>query len=130
MTEYLIRLPWPSSAMSQNGSHGHWTKKANARKAARRTAFTLARQQLVRHPMPDAELIFTYSPPDRRRRDVQNMPELLKAYIDGIADAMGCDDNKFRPVYPSEFGPVVKGGAVLVHIIPRTVILPVVGEIS
>lgn len=130
MREYLIRLPWPSADLSQNGPHGHWSKKAKAVKAARNVAFVLARQQCVRDPMPDAELVFEYSPPDKRRRDVQNMPERLKAYIDGIADAMGCDDNKFRPVYPSEFSEPIRGGCVLVHIKPRTVVLPHKGPIS
>jgi crossover junction endodeoxyribonuclease RusA len=69
--------------------------------------------------MPGAVLEFTYSPPDRRKRDVQNLPHMLKAAIDGIADAMGCDDHGFRCVFPSQFSEPVPSGAVLVHIKPE-----------
>lgn len=44
------------------------------------------------------------------------MPAALKAAVDGIADAMECDDHKFRCVFPSEFGEPTKGGAILVEI--------------
>jgi crossover junction endodeoxyribonuclease RusA len=107
MREYLIRLPWPSSALSGHAK-GHWRTKHDATKAARHTAFVMARQQQIRDAMPDAELHFTYHPPSYRG-DVQNVPHMLKAYIDGIADAMGCDDKGFKVFYPHEGERLVTG---------------------
>lgn len=114
MREYLLRLPWPDKALSSN-ARTHWAKRARAVKTYRHNAGWIARSHMV-CPDPAADLTFTYYPPDRRKRDPQNMPHMLKAAIDGIADAMGCDDHQFRCVFPSEFEEPVKGGAVLVHV--------------
>ena len=112
--EYLIRLPWPSKTLSSN-ARAHWAKLAKEKAAARHTAFVLARAQGVQ-ASAGVTLEFTFYPPDKRRRDAHNMPHMLKAAIDGIADAMGTDDNGFRCVFPSSFAEPVKGGAVLVHV--------------
>lgn len=117
MKEYLIRLSWPSRDLSSN-ARGHWASRSRAVKAYRREAWAMCQRHKVQ-AMPGAVLEFTYAPPDRRRRDAQNMPHMLKAAIDGIADAMGCDDHGFRCVFPSQFSEPVKGGAVLVHIKPQ-----------
>ena len=130
---YLIRLPWPDKWLSPNAANG--SRKArmaahSAKKTARRMAWALAAEQGVAC-LPDAALRFSYYPPDRRRRDVQNMPAMLKAAIDGIADAMGCDDHKFRPQFPDHFCPPVKGGCVLVEVIPGDeAIIPFRGQIG
>lgn len=127
--EYLIRLPWPNSKLSAN-ARIHWRPKADLTAASRKAAWAIALEQGVNMPMPDAELRFSYHPPTRARRDAQNMPHMLKAAIDGISDAMGCDDHGFRCVFPPEFSDVVKGGCVLCHIIPRAVIIPLKCYIS
>ena len=99
---YTLRLSWPDSRLASN-ARVHWRPKAAATKAARHEAWAIAKtRQLPK--WPNARLTFTFYPPDRRRRDMQNMPHLCKAYIDGIADAMGCDDHKFRCVWPESFG--------------------------
>lgn len=110
----VIDLPWPSSKLSSN-TRGDWRPKATATKKARNDARMLAVQAKIGR-WPDAVLQFAYFPPDDRRRDVQNMPAMLKASIDGIADAMGCDDHGFRPRFPDHFGKKSKGGYVRVSI--------------
>lgn len=67
---------------------------------------------------PDAEILIEYYP-QARRGDPQNVPASLKAYIDGIADAMGCDDRAFRVDYPREFAGTKKPGEVVFHVIPK-----------
>ena len=114
MKEYLIRLSWPARDLSSN-SRAHWAKRARAAKDYRTEAWAECKRHQVQ-PMPGATLEFSYSPPDRRRRDAQNMPHALKSAIDGVADAMGCDDHGFRCVFPNRFARPVKGGCVLVHI--------------
>jgi crossover junction endodeoxyribonuclease RusA len=50
-------------------------------------------------------------PPDKRRRDWDNVIASLKSGLDGIADALGIDDSRFR--LSIEMLPeVAKGGRV------------------
>jgi hypothetical protein len=60
---------------------------------------------------------------------MQNMPATMKAQIDGIADAMGVDDRRFRCVWPEVFGARVKGGAVLVTVETKDTWQPV-GDVA
>lgn len=114
--EYLILLPWPEPPLWENRK-AHWAERAKAKKSARQAAWALCKGAGVgRHD--GAVLIFSYHPPTRGKRDAQNMPATLKASIDGIADAMGCDDANFQCVFPTRFDEVVKGGAVACHIKP------------
>lgn len=110
-----IRMPWPPRALSSNGAHGHWAKRAAATKRYRADAHWLAAAAGVGSD-PEAVLTFKYLPPDHRRRDLHNMPAMLKACVDGIADAMKVDDNRFRCRFPDAFGDPVPGGAILVQI--------------
>ncbi len=64
---------------------------------------------------PNAEIKIEYYSPTRRG-DPQNVPTALKAYIDGIADAMGCDDRGFKVEYPKDFAGTRKPGDVVFHI--------------
>ncbi len=69
---------------------------------------------------PEARLIVQFMPPDMRHRDLHNMMQALKPAIDGIADAMGCDDRGFRIRWPEEFGPPIRHGRVLIEIRRQT----------
>ena len=86
---------------------------------------------MAREAGANGDLIdFAYHPPDKRRRDAQNMPHMLKAAIDGMADAMGRDDSNFRCTFPSKFSEVVKGGKIVVTVTPAIVDVPITGTIS
>lgn len=112
MTSFaLIEFAWPSPDLNQNNT-AKWPK-INAAREARAMAKGLAAHV---SPDPRARLVFSFFPPDRRRRDIQNMPGIMKPYIDGIADAMGVDDNGFRPQFPDRFGDAEGPGFVLVEI--------------
>lgn len=128
MTDYLLRVSWPVKAL-QPHAKGHWRPKAAATSVYRREAAQVALTQGVASS-PDAELHFLFYPPDNRLRDLHNMPAQMKPVIDGIADFMGVDDRGFKCFWPQEFSSKTKGGAVLVEVKPKTVILPVVGSTS
>lgn len=110
----LITLPWPSSKLNGHAK-GYWRPKAESTKLYRRDVWALALEAKVKR-CPTARLVFTYHPPNLAKRDCQNMPGMLKAAVDGIADAMGCDDHLFRCAWPETFAAPVKGGAVLVDV--------------
>jgi hypothetical protein len=44
-------------------------------------------------------MTITFYPPDHRHRDDDNMVGSFKSYRDGIADALGVNDRRFRPRY-------------------------------
>lgn len=110
----VIRFPWPPKGL-QPHAKGHWRPKASATRAYRNTCGWEARLAKVKAD-PTAVLAFRFCPPNRARRDMQNMPGQMKPLIDGIADAMGVDDHGFRCLWPVEFDPVEEGGAVLVEV--------------
>ena len=116
MPPRVVTLGWPSPLLSPN-SRKHWSVKAKATKAARSEAFYATRVVTTIKPnWKAAALSVTFNPPDKRRRDRDNLQASLKAHFDGIADALGINDSLFVPTYA--FGPVVKGGAVRVEIRP------------
>lgn len=111
----LIRMTWPEPALWQNRP-AHFMQRARAVKGYRTEAWAKAMEQSVRRIKSPPSLRFTFHPPDRRKRDLQNMPATAKAAIDGIADALGMDDSTFRIHWPTEWGEPVKGGCVLIEI--------------
>lgn len=111
-----IRLPWPPKGL-QPHAKGHWAPKAKATAQYREWARLAALEAKVK-PDPQAILVFTYHPPNQARRDVQNTHIQMKAVIDGIAAAMKVDDRLFRCRFPETFGEVVRGGLVLVEVLP------------
>jgi len=116
---------WPHATLWQN-STAHWSKKAPHKKAARREAGAEALGAgaigLRGH---DAYVVFAkFTPPLRRGRtpDRQNMPGAIKPHIDGIADALQCDDSCFHP----RFDYTSKEGAGQVEF----QVIPYMGEIE
>lgn len=114
MGKYVMRLSWPSRPLWQN-FRAHWAVLARAKRSARNEAFWMAREAAVATD-PAATLEFQFHPPDARKRDLHNMPATQKAAIDGIAQAMGCDDEGFRCIWPTAFSEPVKGGCVIITI--------------
>ncbi|WP_259075830.1 endodeoxyribonuclease RusA [Pseudomonas sp. BIGb0278] len=110
-------LPWPPAACSPN-ARVHWTKKSRAAKSYRAACHLLAKQAGITAPEGEALLMLEFVPPDRRRRDDDNLLAMFKAGRDGLADALGIDDNVFATqIRVSK--ETTKGGAVLVRVEPR-----------
>ena len=103
----LVTLPWPHKDLSPN-ARKHWAALSVAKKKARETAHyaTLeaagSRMGEFRASLAGEgriALTVTFYPPDKRRRDDDNMVAAFKASRDGIADALQVDDRRFRPHY-------------------------------
>lgn len=110
----VIELPWPSKELSPN-ARLHWAAKAKAKKVARESAFWITKGTTTwARYLPPVEAIITFNPPDNRRRDFDNFVSSAKAVIDGVADAIGVDDSKWRMTFRR--GEVVKGGRVTIEI--------------
>jgi len=127
-----FEIPYPSPRLSPN-ARGHWAKSSPIRKAYRHECATECRIQGAKKMQGKVHAIITFHPPDKRRRDLDNMLSSFKSGIDGIVDAIGVDDSEWT-ITISKAAPVV-GGKVVVGIKPllenmRVVEVPIVGEIS
>ena len=110
-----LTLPWPDKALSPN-SHLHWRSKQAARVLARDSALIAALETGERlDPNAELKLTVTMRPPDRRRRDADNLLSSLKISIDSVCRAVGVDDSQIKRIV-LEWGGVVKGGQVVLRL--------------
>lgn len=109
-----VTLPWPPAALKPNGAHGHWAGKSNAAKKYRGDCLVLAKAAKLRLPVGSVELWLHFCPPDKRRRDLDNMLASFKQGIDAVAEALGVDDYGFG--YRLFRGEPVKHGQVIVRV--------------
>ncbi len=111
-----IALSWPPRPLWANW-RGRWQDQRAATRAYRQEAWGESLRAKVK-PADGAILTFHFHPPDRRKRDISNMPHTQKAAIDGIADVLRCDDTFIGCQWPIFFAEPVKGGRVVIQIHP------------
>lgn len=107
-----ITLPWPPKSLSPN-ARVHWAVKSKFAKAYRMEGFTAAHQAGWSHYKPSGDICMeiTFHEPDKRyHRDHDNMMASIKSGLDGVADALHVNDNRFRlsAVVSDEIGGFVK----------------------
>lgn len=105
-----VVLPWPDRRMSPN-ARVHWAVLANVKAKARKDA-AYAVYAALEGGLREARLKLagegpiafrvTFYPPDKRQRDDDNLVSMVKAARDGIADALGVNDRRFRSEYTFE----------------------------
>jgi len=107
-------LPYPPSKLSPN-KRLHWAALAKAKRDYRWTCAMHARAAGWRLIDRDRIAIkITFCPPDKRRRDRDNMIAAFKSGADGLVDVIGVDDANWTPTY--SVGDPIKGGCVRVEI--------------
>lgn len=89
-----VLLPWPARVVHPN-SRAHWRRRAGATTRMRRDAYVLTKAAKLRVGDGAVQVTLTFYPPDKRRRDLDGCIASCKAYLDGLADALGVDDNRF-----------------------------------
>lgn len=95
---YEVELPWPAKELSPN-ARLHWAAAARAKKAYRarcRALGLVAGLGLVPAGAESLAVHLDFFPPDKRARDWDNLVASMKAGLDGLADAMGVDDSRWR----------------------------------
>lgn len=96
-----IELPYPDSRLTPNAKRrSHWrTYQPVARKARIDAAWaTLASEGFHDYEAPQdgpIPLCITFYPPDARKRDLDGALGAAKHALDGIADALDVNDNRF-----------------------------------
>jgi crossover junction endodeoxyribonuclease RusA len=112
-----LTLPWPHKDLSPN-ARVCWQRRSRVVKQARRTAAALAIAagwRSVTLPEGPLHLWFDFYPPTRRGIDDDNAMARCKPFRDGLADALGIDDKRFRS-HPNVVDETRKGGMVVVRI--------------
>lgn len=111
-----ITLPWPPKQLSPN-ARIHWATKARHAKGYKTACYAIARQAGLLPPYHTGKIALRldFCPPNKCRRDLDNLLASMKAGIDGVAWALGVDDSRFTFAI-SLADDVVRGGAVRVQI--------------
>lgn len=110
----MIKLAWPARQLSPN-YRGHWSRKAKAAKIARQVAGWNTKASGIKINGDGwIDLCIVFHPPDKHRRDRDNCIASIKSLLDGIADGLGVNDNRFRLHF--EYGEIVKDGCIKVTV--------------
>ena len=119
---FTVELPYPHKVLWPNGRTRHLGYKATLTRDHKNWAFWAVREKCKPGSLPDniehvkigIKLVLkarTTAP------DEDNTSAAMKAYLDGMAQAMGVDDKIFKP-QPVEFGERTRNGAVIFTIEP------------
>lgn len=110
-----ITLPWPNKKLSPN-ARLHFQEKARIVKTDRQLAFYMTQEKAVDEDLSGLlALRIIFHPPDRRRRDWDNLAASCKSYQDGVFSALNLDDSCIRRV-TLIIGAPQQGGEVVIRI--------------
>ena len=106
-----LELPWPPSILSPNRI-AHWRVKAKAKAKYKSDCYYLCVSQEFEDDGQNIPIKIIFHPPTKRSFDLDNRIAAMKSGIDGVAEAFGVNDKRFRPM-TADIGEVVKGGMVV-----------------
>lgn len=116
----VLQLSFPPKALNPNNRKNNPWPYRNAAKKYREECHwlaLLAKRKGLTVPEGPCDVFVTFYPPDRRKRDKDNMSAAFKPGQDGIAEAFGVDDFNFNTI--PNVADVVKGGRVDVFFRPK-----------
>lgn len=91
---YTLVLPAGMEILNLN-HRLHWARKAQISGALKQASWALARQQHIPR-LASLTYALVYEPPDKRRRDSDNISPNVKPLIDGLVAAGVLADDNFR----------------------------------
>lgn len=107
-----IELPWPPAALSPN-ARAHWAAKARAAKSYKHACLAI----LMQHKpflKDKSQFAITFCPPNKLRRDLDNLIASFKSGQDALSLITGIDDSNF--VVTHSIGAVSLNGCVKIEI--------------
>ena len=124
MMRFRVTLPWPPKDLSPN-RRCHWAKKSKAAKKYRNDCHIIATAAMCAAGLNQGHfsgidklhLFIDFVPADRRHRDDDNCYASFKNGRDGIADALGVDDQCFISHPYLVDTETVKGGEIRVRLV-------------
>lgn len=120
MNSIVIRLPFPAPELFPNRKNGMHYRATSAIKQKQNSDAYFATKAACTFKVPDGYIPITclFLTPDNRRRDGDNMLAAAKALLDGMAQALGVDDSRFKPILvdwargPDKVGALIVGVGV------------------
>lgn len=117
--EFTLELPPGLQLLSLNGRQ-HWAARNSATQAIKKAAWAIALAAKV-PPLERAAITIEYQPPDKRRRDADNLAASGKPAVDGLvlAKVLPDDDSAHVTVVRYEIGPVYTlhpRGRLVIHV--------------
>ena len=96
----IIRLPFPAPELFPNRASGrHWGGRNYIKAKQKLDAFCATKSAGVFDDKGgNIPLSLLFMTPDKRKRDADNMLAASKALLDGVAQALGVDDTRFKPI--------------------------------
>ena len=93
----VINLDWPPKETHPN-ARPHWAVKAKAAKNYRAQSYLATKSQMDQPYKDDGpiDLHVVFYPQTKRKRDLDNLIAAIKPGIDGLADALKINDNRFQ----------------------------------
>lgn len=119
-----VNLPWPEKILWPNRNRGHhWSEVRKAAVKAHQYGLVTVAKQIesseVVESSPDAwQATVEFHPPTHHRYDLDNALASLKAYLDGMMEALAIDDSQIVTVTLCK-REVVSGGVVIVTLQPE-----------
>lgn len=113
-----VTLPWPHKDLSPNTRKDRRYTTATRARAKYDAFYACVEIGAKNLRWPAAHVDLTFCPPDRRRRDLDNMLASNKSALDGIAAATGIDDSLWT--ISMRRGEPRKHGCVIVSLSPIT----------
>lgn len=107
-----MEFPWPDPRLSPNK---RIDRRAlfHVKRDAKTAAFVITRNSKTVVIDTDLQLTLTFYPPDRRKRDLDNLYASFKAYQDGIFAALGVDDCMIERVILQRGNPLPDGQVIV-----------------
>jgi len=109
-----IYLPWLDSRLSPNKRIDR-RALIGVKRDAKELAMMLTFESRLTLLETDLQIKITFCPPDKRRRDLDNLYATFKPYQDGIFEALSLDDSLIDRVILQR-GEMVKDGYVIVEL--------------
>lgn len=94
----MIVLPFPASGLAGHGDKGHYERARLVKKHRKAAEEETLKAELQVPAEGDITVTVRFVPPNNRG-DRVNYPNRMKAYFDGIADALGVNDKRFVPFF-------------------------------
>jgi crossover junction endodeoxyribonuclease RusA len=112
-----ITLPWPDTKKLSPNARVHWAVKHKAAKEANSLGYWEAYKAWDTDKKFGDSIVaqYTLHPPDKRRRDLDNLLSSLKHATDGVFVAIGADDSCIQQTIV-EWGDVIRGGRVTLRL--------------
>lgn len=87
-------LPWPPAGLSPN-ARLHWAALSKLKKQYREACRLQVLAQGAQPMQGCLRVQLEFVPPNRRKRDWDNLVASMKSGLDGLADALQVDDSQF-----------------------------------